>query len=274
MILASTAMAAAAAATAAMSLPATAASAAPAPVQGEIYGYQYTGKLVMSSAPNTCLTATENENVIVASCGIPPKNGNQVWNLYYTLRYTGQEGVFHGSVSLLLEHKAQYLSIKLGTDNAIVFDTAVIVSFQDLGKNHWLIRTLAGTALSGVPIRYPETEQAHWLKYKTRGTIQTWQPTGGVWQAVELVSGKHTRSGTELASAVSMNASSATCQDFRVWDMHPTTAGLEQMMAASVSAPWKYLGGDVWELYGAVRADGLGGKGVSQDRQYVADDCR
>lgn len=65
-----------------------------------------------------------------------------------------------------------------------------------------------------------------------------------------------------------------TCQDFKVWNSHPTTPALDRLMAASISAPWKYLGGDVWELYGAVRADGLGGKNVTKDRKFVASDCR
>jgi hypothetical protein len=78
---------------------------------------------------------------------------------------------------------------------------------------------------------------------------------------------------TTPASAVS-TSSSVTCQEFQVWNAHPTTARLENLMAASVSAPWKHLGGDVWELYGAVRADGLGGKNVTKDRRFVASDCR
>jgi hypothetical protein len=78
---------------------------------------------------------------------------------------------------------------------------------------------------------------------------------------------------TVPASAVP-TSDSVTCQEFRVWNSHPTTQSLERLMAASVSAPWKYVGGDVWELYGAVRADGLNGKNVAKDRRFVASDCR
>lgn len=167
-------------------LPATTASAAP---RGEIIGYQYTGKLSLSGSPGTCLTATAADNVVTAECGSGPEGSNQVWYMYYTIRYTGVTGKFHGSISLILEHKSQYLSIKLGTTRAIVFDTAVLVSFEKLTKNHWLIQTLAGTALTGKPVSQSitgksEEFQANWLKYKTRGTIQTWVPYGGTWEPI------------------------------------------------------------------------------------------
>jgi hypothetical protein len=173
-ILAATAVVAAAA-----MIPATAASAAP---RGEVIGYQYTGDLVLSGSPNRCLTATANDNVITASCSSHlPEGEHQTWYMYYTLRFTGVTDVFHGSITLLLEHKALYLSLKLGTTKAIVFDTAVIVSFDNLTKNHWLIRTLAGFALSA---KTTGSTQVNWLKYKTRGQIQTWQPEGGKWQPI------------------------------------------------------------------------------------------
>jgi hypothetical protein len=164
-------------------VPTATASATP---RGEVIGYQYTGKLVLSGSPDSCLSALPNDDVVAGNCGgrTLPEGSHQTWYMYYTIRYTGVTGVFHGSITLLLEHKAQYLSIKLGTTKAIVFDTAVLVSFENLTKNHWLIRTLAGTALSGKSIEPPNTEQVNWLKYKTRGQIQTWQPEGGVWKPV------------------------------------------------------------------------------------------
>jgi hypothetical protein len=77
------------------------------------------------------------------------------------------------------------------------------------------------------------------------------------------------------ASALSTSsATSTTCRDFAAFQAHPTVANAERMMAASTQAPWKYLGGDMWQLYGDFRADGIHGKYVAKDILYVRDDCQ
>jgi hypothetical protein len=63
------------------------------------------------------------------------------------------------------------------------------------------------------------------------------------------------------------------CHDFDVFRAHPSAASAEAMMSASLHVTWKYLGGDIWQLYGDWRADGNNGKYVARDEKYVAQDC-
>lgn len=70
-----------------------------------------------------------------------------------------------------------------------------------------------------------------------------------------------------------VNWTARTCAAFATWDHNPTAGNLAALGRTSTRAPWKYLGGDVWQLYGDVRADGMSGKYVRKDRQFVRIDC-
>lgn len=69
------------------------------------------------------------------------------------------------------------------------------------------------------------------------------------------------------------NGNSQTCSAFSTWNHHRTLGNLESLMSRSTTAQWKYLGGDVWQMYGDIRADGLSGKYVSRDIKFVQEDC-
>lgn len=70
------------------------------------------------------------------------------------------------------------------------------------------------------------------------------------------------------------NWNNVTCNAFAAFESHPSVARSETVMADSLHVAWKYLGGDIWNMYGDYRADGTSGKYFAKDMLYVRDDCQ
>jgi hypothetical protein len=107
-------------------------------------------------------------------------------------------------------------------------------------------------------------------------TAQPAPPSPAAWTQQEhsvMQAGQALRPAAQLDSHTAIDWTRMTCSVFAQWERHPAAATLDELMADSVRVPWKGLGGDVWQLYGDLRADGPGGKYVSDDEQYVFEDC-
>jgi len=55
-----------------------------------------------------------------------------------------------------------------------------------------------------------------------------------------------------------------------VWERHPTLGHLVTLGTDGLRVPWKYLGGDVWQLVNDVHAQP---KYVGDDETYIWEDC-
>ena len=69
-----------------------------------------------------------------------------------------------------------------------------------------------------------------------------------------------------------MTARARTCAAVTLWSGHRTSPYLYELMADSFRVPWKYLAGDVDQLYNDVRR-GASAHHVSQDIAYLREDC-
>ena len=64
-----------------------------------------------------------------------------------------------------------------------------------------------------------------------------------------------------------------TCAAFTAWERHETRANLDALVVDSFHVAPKYLGADVGQLYADVEGGGTGSKYVTDDKQYVYEDC-
>ena len=71
------------------------------------------------------------------------------------------------------------------------------------------------------------------------------------------------------AAPVSWHA--RTCQAFYAWDAHRTSAHLDTLMTDSEHVPWRWLGGDVLNVYRDIR--GHNSKYLGDDATAVNQDC-
>jgi hypothetical protein len=74
------------------------------------------------------------------------------------------------------------------------------------------------------------------------------------------------------ATPNAVNWQARTCAQANTWNAHRTAANVDADMTDSFHVPWKYLGGDVDQLYNDVRR-GAKAKFLATDVKYIREDC-
>lgn len=77
----------------------------------------------------------------------------------------------------------------------------------------------------------------------------------------------------EAAGQLRPTWTTRTCTAFTTWERHETRANLDALVVDSFHVAPKYLGADVGQLYADVEGGGTGSKYVTDDKQYVYEDC-
>jgi hypothetical protein len=95
----------------------------------------------------------------------------------------------------------------------------------------------------------------------------------GTAAAVAAVAGLLVMPAHAAQARPAVNWTARTCAAVTAWERHPAPGRLVTLAADSLRVPWKYLGEDAWQLYRDVRVEGPGGKYVSDDEQYLYNDC-